>query len=332
MHTLLTGISRKTLKEDYISSTVILWSELLKLSFSLYMFLHDKTRKPLSLVIYSSLPLSIPAFIYFINNNLAFIALQSLSPSVYATMAQMKLLTTAIFAVIMLGKRLSNGQWRALALLTIGSILVQRDNCGSEVSSSSPNSASYFYSHGSIAMILYAVLSGFAGIYFEKVLKSNGNEFNIWARNIQLGMYSIFFSILSIILNDWHTVMEQGYFHGYSPITWLIVLTSATGGILVALVVKYADNILKGFATAFAIILTSTISYTFLGSTASITFVAGAVNVIVSVFIYNSSKPVADNDDDDKNSVGVTSKHIFKSLPQTVDNSSSNLFRRPAGT
>jgi len=42
------------------------------------------------------------------------------------------------------------------------------------------------------------------------------------------------------------------------------VLFQAFGGLLVAIVVKYADNILKGFATSISIIVCSACSYLFL--------------------------------------------------------------------
>ncbi len=38
----------------------------------------------------------------------------------------------------------------------------------------------------------------------------------------------------------------QGFFYGYTPFVWYVVVLNATGGLLVALVIKYADNILKG--------------------------------------------------------------------------------------
>lgn len=40
--------------------------------------------------------------------------------------------------------------------------------------------------------------------------------------------------------------------------------TQAVGGLIVAAVMKYADNILKGFATSLSIVLSSFVSYFFL--------------------------------------------------------------------
>lgn len=57
--------------------------------------------------------------------------------------------------------------------------------------------------------------------------------------------------------------MENGFFYGYNFWTWATICCQALGGLIVAVVVKYADNILKGFATSLSIIL-SCIASTFL--------------------------------------------------------------------
>jgi UDP-sugar transporter A1/2/3 len=46
----------------------------------------------------------------------------------------------------------------------------------------------------------------------------------------------------------------------YDLFVMYLVGMNATGGLLVAVVVKYADNILKGFACSLAIIISSVIS------------------------------------------------------------------------
>ena len=46
---------------------------------------------------------------------------------------------------------------------------------------------------GFIAAISACILSGLAGIYFEKILK--GSDVSVWMRNVQLSMLSVPFGI-----------------------------------------------------------------------------------------------------------------------------------------
>ena len=62
-----------------------------------------------------------------------------------------------------------------------------------------------------------------------------------------------------------------------------MVALKALGGLLVAAVVKYADNILKTFATALAIMLTCV----FTPSSVTPRFVQGVAVVLMSLPLYN---------------------------------------------
>lgn len=56
---------------------------------------------------------------------------------------------------------------------------------------------------------------------------------------------------------------------------------------LVAIVVKYADNVLKGFATSLSILLSSLISLAYFHDVSiNSSFVIGAVVVLLSVYYY----------------------------------------------
>ena len=41
-------------------------------------------------------------------------------------------------------------------------------------------------------------------------------------------------------------LQEKGFLFGYNNLVWAVVANQACGGLLVAMVIKYADNILKG--------------------------------------------------------------------------------------
>jgi len=68
----------------------------------------------------------------------------------------------------------------------------------------------------------------------------------------------------------------------------------AAGGLVVAAVMKYADNILKGFATSVSIVLSSIISYFFLADFhPSLLFLIGAFLVLVATFMYSKPQSAA---------------------------------------
>ena len=63
--------------------------------------------------------------------------------------------------------------------------------------------------------------------------------------------------------------------------------------LLVAAVIKYADNVLKGMATGVSV-ATGTFASTFLfGTTLSIQFGIGAMAILVSVYFFSNELPAA---------------------------------------
>jgi len=64
--------------------------------------------------------LAIPSGLYAIQNNLLFIALSYLNAATYQVSYQLKILTTALCSVFMLGKKVQKHQWFSLCMLAIG--------------------------------------------------------------------------------------------------------------------------------------------------------------------------------------------------------------------
>uniref|UniRef100_A0A8D0FB72 Solute carrier family 35 member A2 n=1 Tax=Strix occidentalis caurina TaxID=311401 RepID=A0A8D0FB72_STROC len=167
---------------------------------------------------------------------------------------QLKILTTALFSVLLLGTSLSRLQWLSLALLFAGVALVQAEQAratpgSSELASDSPSQS---YAVGLAAVAASCLSSGFAGVYFERLLKTTGGS--IWVRNVQLGAVGTAVGLAAMVAAEGSAVAALGFFYGYNPAVWAVVVNQAAGGLLVAVVVRYADNILKGFATALSIL------------------------------------------------------------------------------
>lgn len=198
---------------------------------------------------------------------------------------QLKILTTAIFSVFLLKKSLSRIQWLALLILFAGVALVQLVQFNSKASHSASASGQSPLT-GFLAILCACFLSGFAGVYFEMILKGS-SEVSLWIRNIQLASFAVPFGLIQVFVTDYADVSEKGFFFGYSALTWTVILLQAQGGLLVAVVVKYADNILKGFATSLAIIISSVVSVYLFDFEITLQFVMGTLLVIASIFLYS---------------------------------------------
>ncbi len=65
------------------------------------------------------------------------------------------------------------------------------------------------------------------------------------------------------------------------------------GGLIVGMVVKYADNILKNFANALSVILTVIGAAPLFGQYPSPWFIVGAAAVMLSVYMYSQANMAA---------------------------------------
>ena len=189
---------------------------------------------------------------------------------------QMKILTTALFSVIMLNRRLTLLQWGSLVLLFVGVAMVQFNNA---TSGSGQN-----HWIGLVAVGVSCLSSGFAGVYFEKMLK--GSSASVWLRNVQLGLFGSSTALIGMFWKDGSAIAENGFFFGYSPLVVSVIVQQAIGGLIVAVVVRYADNILKGFATSLSIILSCIAAVFLFDFHITVLFTVGAILVMVAIYVY----------------------------------------------
>lgn len=150
---------------------------------------------------------------------------------------------------------------------------------------------------GLCATLLQATISGFTSVYFEALLKDKDDETTIWERNFQLAFYSIVVMILTVvseqILSDpsMSTTSSTSeplpeMFANWTFLAVIIAILQALGGLLVAGTLRYADSVLKCFATAVSIGLTSIVGYFFLGNQVDFIVTLGYVVTIISIFNY----------------------------------------------
>ncbi|XP_057282407.1 LOW QUALITY PROTEIN: UDP-galactose translocator-like [Pezoporus wallicus] len=240
-----------------------------------------------------TLRLAVPSLIYTLQNNLQYVAISNLPAATFQVTYQLKILTTAVFSVLLLGTPLSRTQWLSLALLSVGVALVQAEQ-GTDTGDAAGNPGTppsapdapppQSYAVGLAAVAASCLSSGFAGVYFERLLKRRGGS--IWLRNVQLGAVGTALALAAMAATDGAAVARDGFFYGYTGAVWAVVLNQAAGGLLVAVVVRYADNILKGFATALAILASTAASVPLFGFRPRAPFLAGTALVLAAVCLY----------------------------------------------
>jgi len=281
----------------YLASTAVLLMEIMKLVIcnsvifmqvgsSPYLYVAE-LKKHIVNTPREVLKLSVPSLLYTVQNNLLYLALTNLDASTYQVCYQLKILTTAIFSMIMMKRKFSIKKWLALLMLAAGVSIIQISGSGDY---SMEEHHRYNLNNrlvGLVSVIFASCTSGFSGIYFEKVIK--GSVSSLWIRNIQMGLPSIIFAFITVLLKDLETVQKKGFFGGYTFIVWIVVIVQASGGLIVALVVKYADSVLKVFASSISIVVSCVISILFLDFHPNFWFVCGAFLVVTSTVLY--SKP-----------------------------------------
>ena len=153
---------------------------------------------------------------------------------------------------------------------------------------------------GVLAVLGACCTSGFGGVYFELVLKPRQNiesedgspprpPPSVWAKNVQLSTFALVIALTTAFIKDHTAILKDGFFQGYSPLVVLVITLEAGGGLVVAAVIKYADNILKSFATAVSIVTSTIVSMLVFGFLISKLFIGGSSLVFVAIYMYSMS-------------------------------------------
>ena len=86
-------------------------------------------------------------------------------------------------------------------------------------------------------------------------------------------------------------IARDGFFFGYTQWVWTTIALQAFGGLVVAVVMRFGDNILKNFALAFSILLSYAASTQLFGVPWSARFGLGAVLVMSATACYGYAAP-----------------------------------------
>lgn len=311
--------SVKSAGQSYLNTSAVFSSEVLKMLCSfLFMCLDEGGVSLAAHAVWTQFVMNpkeaakvaAPALLYTLQNNLIFVSISNLSGAVYQVTYQLKILTTAVLSVLLLGRHLGCAKWSALGILTVGVALIQLPR------SSSLSSAAAIPAKGSAAVGLSAVLaacvtSGLAGVALEMVFKQPGGA-SLWLRNVQLGFFGSALALAAAYSHDGEAIREGGLLQGYSGLVWVVIWLQAVGGLIVAFVMRYADNLLKCFANALSIVITCALSALVKEFMPDMLFVLGTLLVLTATTLYSCGVP--ESVSGTKGGLwagGISFKHVF---------------------
>jgi len=277
----------------FLLSAAVIGSELTKLIMSILYIVLVERRSFASILDFlqkdwrNTILLLGPATSYSIQQTLEYVALANIDVALFSVLVQSKLLFTALFAVLLLRKKLRKAQVISLVILTIGVILCNLKD-GSEDEMENQHRVK-----GIMATLGVASCSGVSSVYTEKVIKKHRkksvSQFSLAYMQVQLASASLFMIGSYAVVKDFSAIRQGGLWQNFDMGVIAATVNTGIGGLSVAAVLKYADSVIKCYATAVSVILSGILSVIIFGTTLSNAYFLGIVNVISSVILYNAS-------------------------------------------
>jgi UDP-sugar transporter A1/2/3 len=233
--------------------------------------------------------------IYALQGVLQYVSHQHLDPVTFNGLTQTKTLSAAFCCWLIMGKIQSPVQMVALTIL-LGSALVFQGyiRMGNKKTQTTAQRHENWVWRGVVPCLGAAFLSGLAGALSQKGLQLTG----IAGRDPFL--YTVEISFYSAI-TLWINMMRSNVF---SKLEWekqkahwnfktlIPIFVKASGGVITALVHKYAGSVAKGFALMFGLVLSSTLQSTLTQETLQPHQAAGTLMIMLSTWLHFTHPPV----------------------------------------
>ncbi|ESL07409.1 CMP-sialic acid transporter [Trypanosoma rangeli SC58] len=249
----------------------------------------------------SALWMLLPAALYSLQNCCIYLALANIEPTLFQVTYQSRIFITLLFMVCFMKRTFLLRQWLAIVLLALGVTAAQ---LGSRVSAASKQSPVGTFKGecviGVAATVVSSTMSSAASVLMEAFFKSTSISMRSFTstKNVHLSFYSALYIAVLQLLSDGGRAFTElrrtgltdsvgAYFRGFDYLVWMLVLVQSVGGLLVAVVLRYSDNIMRTFASGVSLMLSgfcSSYLYSFLPSTL---FLIGNVASIVAIMMYN---------------------------------------------
>lgn len=281
----------------YDTVVVVLLTDFLKLFITSALFCRDHSLKDLFIEVSKNLRVCslylVPAFLYSLYNNLAFISLSAFDPTTYYLLLQLRVALTGIIYQVIFKKTLSRVQWMSLLLLTVGCMIKEMDF--SNMSNIFSGLAGKEWNF--LLLMFQMSCSCLAGVYNEYLLKKESPSANIFIQNVFMYLNSIICNAVMVFFNEplSQTFSRQSLAAVLVPSVLILMLNNAGGGITTSFFLRNLNSIMKTFTGAIELTCSAILCYLFFGIPIYLNTVVSIVTVSYATILY-SSNPVSRGD------------------------------------
>lgn len=280
-------------KYNYSTIAVVLLTELIKLIISIAIYSRDNHIDKLLSEIFKNVKILllyfVPAFLYCLYNNLAFVNLASYDPTTYYLLLQLRVVVTGLIYEFLFRKKLTKSQWSCLILLTIGCIVKQLGSFDWNLNS--------IVNLNLFLILLQVFFSCFAGVYNEYLLKDKGSQVHIMIQNVFMYIDSILCNLIILLITGQIkkvSEMNQLNIIFSDPKIVAVMINNAFCGIVTSIFLKRLDSILKTFASALELVFTAVFCWIIFNIAIDVFTVIAITIVSYSTYKY-SGNPVINN-------------------------------------
>ena len=245
----------------------------------------------------------LPAMLYAMQGVLQYVSHQHLDPVTFNGLTQTKTLSAAFCCWLIMGKAQSPLQMVALGILLVSAMVFQgylSFGAGSSLSQTSTTTTTTTMTmaakqrkedwvwKGIVPCLGAAFTSGLAGALSQKGLQLTGIAGrDPFLYTVEISFFSAVTLLISMIRSNSFSKMEWDKQRAHWNYKTLIpIVCKAAGGVVTALVHKYAGSVAKGFALMFGLVLSSTLQMTLSKESLQPHQVTGTLLIMLSTWLH----------------------------------------------
>lgn len=287
---------------------MVFLTECTKLLIAILIYLKEKDVKSLITSVFSHQKLFllyfIPAALYCIYNNLAFVSLANFDPTTYYVLLQLRMVVTGAVYEIVFKRKLTRMQWLSLVLITIGCIVKNLHSTDetTKVNSTETTAIHSIVNRDFFVKIIWIFIqifcSCFAGVYTEFLVKDTGSDVHLMVQNVYMYIDSMLCNLIALLMTFGEDSSSRAFIDHpietfsqilFNPLALSVMINNALCGIITSLFLKSFNSILKIFASALELVTTAIICWILFSIPIDHLTILSIVIVSLAIYIYSKN-------------------------------------------